>query len=90
MKKLKLIDEIVREPVGGAHTNREKTFEILKNKIVSHYDDLQKLSPKELVKKRMQKYEEMGVFNGWSPILATPEKSGSISLRIFFVINTKS
>lgn len=64
MKKLKLIDEIVREPVGGAHTNREKTFEILKNKIVSHYDDLQKLSPKELVKKRMQKYEEMGVFNG--------------------------
>lgn len=64
MKKLKLIDEIVREPAGGAHANREKTFEILKNKIVSHFGELQKLSPKELVKLRMKKYEEMGVFNG--------------------------
>ncbi len=63
MKKLKLIDEIVREPAGGAHANREKTFEILKNKIVLHYGELQKLSPKELVKQRMEKYEEMGVFN---------------------------
>lgn len=64
MKKLKLIDEIVREPAGGAHANRGKTFDILKNKIVSHYGELQKLSPKELVKLRMEKYEEMGVFNG--------------------------
>lgn len=64
MKKLKLIDEIVREPAGGAHANRDKTFEILKNKIVSHYGELQKLSPKELVKARMEKYEQMGVFNG--------------------------
>lgn len=64
MKKLKLIDEIVREPDGGAHANRDKTFDILKNKIVAHYEELQKLSPKELVKQRMKKYEEMGVFNG--------------------------
>lgn len=64
MKKLKLIDEIVREPAGGAHANRDKTFEILKNKIISHYGELQKLSPKELVKARMAKYEDMGVFNG--------------------------
>ncbi|WP_027078871.1 acetyl-CoA carboxylase carboxyltransferase subunit alpha [Maribacter antarcticus] len=64
MKKLKLIDEIVREPAGGAHANRDKTFDILKNKIVSHYGELQKLSPKELVKQRMDKYEQMGVFNG--------------------------
>lgn len=64
MKKLKLIDEIVREPAGGAHANREKTFEILKNKIVANFTELQKLSPKELVNKRMNKYAEMGVFNG--------------------------
>lgn len=64
MKKLKLIDEIVREPIGGAHTNREKAFEIVKNKIVSHYEELKKLSPKELVKSRMEKYADMGVYNG--------------------------
>ncbi|MDO6605379.1 acetyl-CoA carboxylase carboxyl transferase subunit alpha [Arenibacter palladensis] len=64
MKKMKLIDEIVREPVGGAHANRDKTFEIVKNKISSHYEELKKLSPKELVKNRMEKYANMGVFNG--------------------------
>ncbi|RAJ05557.1 acetyl-CoA carboxylase carboxyltransferase subunit alpha [Arenibacter echinorum] len=64
MKKMKLIDEIVREPVGGAHANRDKTFEIVKNKISSHYEQLKKLSPKELVKNRMDKYANMGVFNG--------------------------
>ena len=64
MKKMKLIDEIVREPDGGAHSNRNKTFEIVKNKITAHYQELEKLSPKELVKLRMEKYANMGVFNG--------------------------
>ncbi|MBT8179029.1 MAG: acetyl-CoA carboxylase carboxyltransferase subunit alpha [Eudoraea sp.] len=64
MKRLKLIDEIVKEPVGGAHRNREKTFEIVKNKILKHYSELKKLSPEELIEKRMDKYAQMGVFNG--------------------------
>lgn len=64
MKKLKLIDEIVREPAGGAHSNRVKTFDIVKNKIAAQYEELQKLSPKELVDLRMNKYGEMGVYNG--------------------------
>jgi acetyl-CoA carboxylase carboxyl transferase subunit alpha len=64
MKKLKLIDEIVREPAGGAHADREKAFEIVKNKIAKHVQDLQKLSPKDLVAKRMEKYTSMGVFQG--------------------------
>tara|TARA_R110000796_G_scaffold67449_6_gene154914 strand:+ start:63945 stop:64898 length:954 start_codon:yes stop_codon:yes gene_type:complete len=63
MKKLKIIDEIVREPAGGAHSYRDKTFEIVKNKIVSHFEELKKLSPKELIKIRMEKYANMGVFN---------------------------
>ncbi len=63
MKKLKLIDEIVREPAGGAHADRERTFEIVKNKIKAHYQKLEKLSPKELVDQRMDKYAQMGVFN---------------------------
>jgi acetyl-CoA carboxylase carboxyl transferase subunit alpha len=63
MKKLKLIDEIVREPAGGAHSYRDKTFEIVKNKIISHFEELKKLSPKELTNTRMEKYANMGVFN---------------------------
>lgn len=62
MKKLKLIDEIVKEPAGGAHSNREKAFEIVKQKIAKHFQDLKKLSPKELVDQRMEKYLSMGVY----------------------------
>ena len=64
MKRLKLIDEIVKEPVGGAHRNREKAFDIVKNKIVKHFGELKKLSPEELIQSRMDKYAQMGVFNG--------------------------
>ncbi|THV57804.1 acetyl-CoA carboxylase carboxyltransferase subunit alpha [Flagellimonas alvinocaridis] len=63
-KKIKVIDEIIKEPLGGAHVNREKTFETVKNKISSHYEELKKLSPKQLIKSRMDKYASMGVFNG--------------------------
>ena len=63
MKKLKLIDEIVREPSGGAHSDRVKMFEITKQKITAHFNELKNLSPKELVASRMEKYAQMGVFN---------------------------
>ena len=62
MKKLKLVDEIVKEPLGGAHSNREKTFETVRDTIVKTYDELKNLSPKELVEKRMDKYDKMGVY----------------------------
>ncbi|MGI0108214.1 acetyl-CoA carboxylase carboxyltransferase subunit alpha [Salinimicrobium sp. 3283s] len=64
MKKQKLIDEIVKEPVGGAHSNREMTFSIVKDAISEAYEDFKNLSPDELVKKRMNKYSQMGVFKG--------------------------
>ncbi|WP_291870122.1 acetyl-CoA carboxylase carboxyltransferase subunit alpha [Maribacter sp.] len=64
MKKMSIVDEIVKEPAGGAHSNREETFETVKNKIVEHFEELKKLSPKDLVNKRMDKYANMGVFNG--------------------------
>lgn len=62
MKRMKLVDQIVKEPLGGAHTDREKTFLAVKNAIEKSYDDLKNLSPKELVKQRMQKYDDMGVY----------------------------
>jgi len=63
MKKQKLIDLIVREPLGGAHANREETYQIVSDTIAKEYKKLKNLSPKELVKNRMKKYSEMGVFS---------------------------
>ncbi len=64
MKKLKIIDQIVKEPLGGAHSNREKTYLAVSKAIAKVYDELKNLSPTELVDQRMEKYSEMGVFKG--------------------------
>lgn len=62
MKRLKLVDQIVKEPLGGAHTNREKTFLAVRDAITKSYDEFKNLSPKDLVNQRMDKYNEMGVY----------------------------
>ncbi len=62
MKRLKLIDGIIKEPVGGAHSNREGAFESVKNTILSAFEELKELSDEEIVNSRMEKYAEMGVY----------------------------
>lgn len=64
MKKQKLIDEIIKEPLGGAHRDREKTFKSVSNAIFKSYEALKKLSPKDLLNNRMEKYTNMGVYKG--------------------------
>ena len=62
MKRLKLLDGIIKEPVGGAHSNREGAFESVKNTILSSFEELKDLSDEEIVSTRMEKYAEMGVY----------------------------
>jgi len=64
MKKMKLIDEIVKEPLGGAHTDKTSTFTSVKDAILKSFDEFKNLSPEDLVSQRMEKYESMGVFKG--------------------------
>ena len=63
LKKQKLIDGIIKEPMGGAHTNRVMAYDEVKKTILKSYKDLKDLKPKDLVKKRMDKYIAMGVYN---------------------------
>ncbi len=63
MKKMNLVDKVIKEPEGGAHRNKEKTFELVKSNIVSSYHELKELSEEKLVKKRMEKYSNMGVYS---------------------------
>ncbi|MGY8911447.1 MAG: acetyl-CoA carboxylase carboxyltransferase subunit alpha, partial [Flavobacteriales bacterium] len=62
MKKLKLIDGIIKEPVGGAHADREGAFKAVKEQIIASYAELKDLIDEELVAKRMNKYANMGVY----------------------------
>jgi len=60
--RLKLIDEIVPEPVGGAHVDPDTTGEALRATLIRHVTELRKSRPEKLVKRRAEKYAAMGVF----------------------------
>ena len=64
MNKLKLIDGIIKEPLGGAHSDREMTYKTVRDEIMNSFAELKKLSSKKLVETRMEKYLKMGVFKG--------------------------
>ena len=63
MKKNKLIDKIIKEPLGGAHQNREKVFNTVKNEILESFKELKSVSISSLLKKRSDRYISMGVFS---------------------------
>ena len=63
MKKNKLIDKIIKEPLGGAHQNRNKVFNTVKKEILVSFNDLKKLSITKLLEKRSNRFTSMGVFN---------------------------
>jgi acetyl-CoA carboxylase carboxyl transferase subunit alpha len=63
MKRQKLIDTIVKEPLGGAHTNREAMFDTVRKTICKTYKELQELPTDVLVQERMDKFFAMGVYD---------------------------
>jgi acetyl-CoA carboxylase carboxyl transferase subunit alpha len=62
MKKNKLIDEIIPEPLGGAHHDRATTFQTVEQYILKGFNELKNLSTEELIAQRMDKYSKMGEF----------------------------
>ena len=63
MKRQKLIDTIIKEPLGGAHTNREAMFDTVRKTICKTYKELQELPTEVLVQERMDKFFAMGVYD---------------------------
>lgn len=60
--KLKVIDEIVEEPFGGAHREPEKAAKNLEASIKRNIKELSQIPIDELVQKRYEKFRKMGVF----------------------------
>lgn len=57
-----LIDDIIKEPTGGAHADPEGMAKLLKRHIKKAISDLQELSEEELLNQRINKYASMGHF----------------------------
>jgi len=60
--ELKLIDEIIPEPRGGAHKNVEQTAENIQQAIIKHLRELRQIPAEELIKNRYKKYRNIGKF----------------------------
>ena len=60
--KLGVIDAEIKEPLGGAHTDYEKTSAAMKNAIKKALDELDKLTPAQLKEERYNKFRAMGQF----------------------------
>ena len=58
--ELRVIDEIVPEPVGGAHSDHERTGAAVQESLIRHLEELRKLKPDKLVRRRREKYLKMG------------------------------
>jgi len=56
----KIIDGIIKEPLGGAHYNPEVTFENMKQTILAALTELSKIKPDKLIESRCEKYRAMG------------------------------
>jgi acetyl-CoA carboxylase carboxyl transferase subunit alpha len=60
--ELKLVDEIIPEPEGGAHQDPETIGEALRASLIRHVKELRSVKPEKLVRRRAEKYASMGAF----------------------------
>ena len=61
MRGLGLVDDIVPEPLGGAHADRESTFATVKSLLTKELDKLQKQDADKRINTRLRKFSNMGV-----------------------------
>ena len=60
--ELRVIDEIIPEPPGGAHADQAATAKAVQETLCRHIDELRDLRPEKLIRKRREKYLRMGQF----------------------------
>lgn len=65
LQSLGLVDEVISEPLGGAHRNPEAMANVLQNAIVSNVRYLEKLPITELIERRQQRMSSVGSFRDY-------------------------
>jgi acetyl-CoA carboxylase carboxyl transferase subunit alpha len=62
MKNNGLVDEVIMEPLNGAHRNQEEMFGIVKNYIKNYISELKTIDPAQRIEDRIEKFNKMGVW----------------------------
>lgn len=60
--ELRIIDEVVKEPAGGAHSDHTTTARALRDALIRNIEELRRLKPDKLVRRRREKFLRMGQF----------------------------
>ena len=60
--ELRVIDEIIPEPLGGAHSDHEATAKAVQDALCRHLDELRRFKPDKLVRRRREKFLRLGQF----------------------------
>ncbi len=71
-----MIDDIIKEPLGGAHNAPEEMAKMLKRQIKKSIAELQEMDPEERIEARINKYAAIGVYDTAAAEEATPGKDG--------------
>ena len=67
LKELGLVDEIIKEPLGGAHRNWENTSEEVGKVLTSHMDEVSAMDSETRLRKRYEKFRAFGHFEEPQP-----------------------
>ncbi len=62
LKKNGLVDDIISEPLNGAHRSPEEMFAIVKDKIAAYISELEAIPSEKRITNRINKYSKMGVW----------------------------
>ncbi|WP_185882323.1 acetyl-CoA carboxylase carboxyltransferase subunit alpha [Blattabacterium cuenoti] len=62
MQKFNFIDDIIKEPLGGAHFYPDKAYLTIKEQIIKYYEELSSIEIDTLIKKRKNKYISIGYY----------------------------
>lgn len=62
LKRLDIVDDIIKEPLGGAHRNYKEAAENLKKQVLEAYDELKENTKEELIDNRYEKFRNMGKY----------------------------
>ncbi|MCS3696147.1 acetyl-CoA carboxylase carboxyltransferase subunit alpha [Salinibacter ruber] len=66
-----IVDEIVPEPVGGAHRDPQRTYQAVGAAVADALDELEGLDPQALLDQRLEKFDALGAYESAEPMTAS-------------------
>jgi len=61
--QMKVIDEVVEEPIGGAHRDPRRAGELLKESLARNLAEIKNVPPEELIRQRYEKFRKLGMYD---------------------------